>query len=314
MPAVEAVERCDRLAANQHGVLSREQALVAGLSNGAISRRVTSGRWRVLHAGVYALRAVPTSWEQRLMAAILCGGPTALASHRSAAAIRRLDGVDERPVEISIKTGRRIRGTIVHRRRPTDDPAVEVLGGIPVTGVERTLLDLAAVVTPQRAGLALDDALRRDLTTLDALRVALPTRRGRAGSAILRQLLDARDERDAVLESRLESSLLRLLRDHHLPLPIPQHRVTLAGELVARLDFAYPSHRLAIEADGYRWHGGRERWRKDVRRENRLKLMGWTLLRFSWEDVHDQPEAVAGSIRAALGVTDQGSLDNSLFR
>jgi very-short-patch-repair endonuclease len=70
---------------------------------------------------------------------------------------------------------------------------------------------------------------------------------------------------------------------------------------VARLDFAYPAIRVGIEADGYRWHGNPEDWRRDLRRENRLKLLGWTLLRFSWEDVHDRPELVASQVRAALG-------------
>ncbi|MGH2684207.1 MAG: endonuclease domain-containing protein [Actinomycetota bacterium] len=69
---------------------------------------------------------------------------------------------------------------------------------------------------------------------------------------------------------------------------------------MGRLDFAYPPSRIGIEADGYRWHGGRERWVRDVRRENRLKLLGWTLLRFTWEDVRDRPELLASQVRAAL--------------
>jgi very-short-patch-repair endonuclease len=77
---------------------------------------------------------------------------------------------------------------------------------------------------------------------------------------------------------------------------------------VARLDFAYPSHRVAVETDGYRWHGSVERWRRDLRRENRLKLLGWTVLRFSWEDVQDRAELVSSQIRAALGDSASGSL------
>lgn len=297
---VDTASSIDRLAATQHGVLSRGQALRAGLSDRAIARRVASGHWRVLHAGIYAPAAVPPSWLQRLMAAILRGGPSALASHRSAAALWRLDGVNERPIEISVKAGRSIRGAIVHRRPPADDPGAAVIHGVPSSGIERTLLELAAVVSPMRAGLALDDALRRGRTTLAAMRELLAHSGRKTGVPVLRSLLDARDDRDALLESPLEAAMLRLLRDHGLPLPVPQHPVTEGRDIIARLDFAYPAQRVGIEADGYRWHGGPERWRLDLRRENKLKLLGWTILRFSWEDVHRSPETVSDQIRAAL--------------
>jgi very-short-patch-repair endonuclease len=309
---MESSAECDRLVAVQHGVISRTQALGAGLSERAIGRRVASGRWNVVYAGVYAVRAIPRTWHQRLMAAVLCGGPSALASHRSAAALWALDGVEERPVEISVKAGRRIKNAIVHRRQPRDDPRVALLECIPATGIDRTLLDVAAVLSPRRAGLALDDALRRKLTTRGKVREMLLGSRGRPGARSLRKLLDVRDDRDGVLESRLEAALLRLLRDHQLPLPVAQHRVMHGDVFVARLDFAYPSHRLGIEADGFRWHASPERWARDLRRENRLKVLGWMVLRFSWQDVHDRPEMVAGQIRAAL--SSPRSLNNQSFR
>lgn len=300
--AMGVEEECDRLAAAQHGVLSRRQALAEGLPKGSIDRRVSSGRWRILQPGVYAPRPVPLSWHQFLMAAVLSGGPGALASHRSAAALWRLDGVKDPPLEISIKAGRRIEGVIVHRRSAFDDPPTEVIDRIPVTGIERTLLDLAAVAPVAVVGPALDAACRRRRTSLRRVRGALDSLgpRGRPGSKALRRLVDARDHRDAAAESALESALLQILRKHALPLPSPQYRVLDGDRFVARLDFAYPSLRVGIEADGYRWHASPERWRRDLRRENHLKLLGWTLLRFSWEDVHERPEVVASQVRAAL--------------
>jgi very-short-patch-repair endonuclease len=103
-----------------------------------------------------------------------------------------------------------------------------------------------------------------------------------------------------MIERRLEASLLRLLRTSGLPLPVPQYRVVDGDVLVARLDFAYTDQRIGVEADGFRWHGGRERWARDIRRENRLKLLGWTLLRFSWEDVNDRPQSVARQLKFVL--------------
>ena len=226
-------------------------------------------------------------------------------NHRARESSRRaylweLDGIEEPSIEISVAAGRRIRSVVVHRRLPMDKPGRVHRFGIPVTPIDRTLLDLAAVAPRSRTGLALDDSLRRRLTTFDSLRSTISQSRGRPGARALHQLVDLRDRREALMQSRLESALLRVLRRHGLPIPAAQHPVRQGENVVARLDFAYPAYRLGIEADGYRWHGGRERWRHDLRRENQLKLMGWTLLRFSWEEVHDRPEIVAGQIRAAL--------------
>ena len=297
---MEPADRSDEISASQHGVISRAQALTAGMTERAIDRRIATGHWKRVHAGVYRVSPFRTSWHQRLAALVLFGGPAALASHRSAARLWGLDGTEGRPLEISVKTGRRIRGAIVHRRGSNDDPPVRLLDGIRATAIERTLIDLAAVASPRSAGLALDDALRRNLTTLERVGTELAAAKGRAGTRALRQLLSLRDDRDAILESSLEAALLRLIRGHRLPLPVPQYPVGDGDELVARLDFAYPTHLLGIETDGYRWHASRDRWRADMRRENRLKLLGWTLLRFSWEDIHNQPGTVAEHIRAAL--------------
>lgn len=180
------------------------------------------------------------------------------------------------------------------------------MDGIPATAIERTLVDLAAVMAPVRVGRALDEALRRGDTTLFLLREEIPSS-GRSGRGTLRRLLEARDDRDARVESRLEAMMLQLLRQAGIPLPLPQHRVIEDGVTIARLDFAYPAYRLGIEVDGYRWHSGVQRWREDLRRENRLKLLGWTLLRFSWADVEEQPERVVSQIRAGLETLGQGS-------
>src|SRR5688572_29115880 len=65
---VSADEACERLAARQHGVLSRRQALAEGMSDRGVDRRIERGRWQILHRGIYKLRSWPTSWHMRLMA------------------------------------------------------------------------------------------------------------------------------------------------------------------------------------------------------------------------------------------------------
>jgi very-short-patch-repair endonuclease len=210
------------------------------------------------------------------------------------------DGIEGRPIEVSRPHARRVKGIILHRLAAGDRPETAVIERIPVTEIRRTIVDLAAVLPPSRLALALDSALRRGLITLPRLMQMIESQAGRTGLASLRRIIKQRDERDTRAESRLESDVLALLRARRFPLPLTQYRVEADGEVVARLDFAYPEFRLGIEADGYRWHAGRERWAQDMRRENRLKLLGWTLLRFSWEDVHERPETVAEQVQMAL--------------
>jgi hypothetical protein len=55
----------------------------------------------------------------------------------------------------------------------------------------------------------------------------------------------------------LEVAFLRLLRRFRLPPSVAQHVVIdPTGGFVARVDFAYPDVRLALEADSFIWHSG----------------------------------------------------------
>ena len=79
--------------------------------------------------------------------------------------------------------------------------------------------------------------------------------RGVAGAVPLRSVLEG--YKHAAPESPLERRFLRLLRAAGLPEPEVQYPIRDGERLVARVDFAYPEIRLAMEVDGYRWHGGR---------------------------------------------------------
>ncbi len=71
------------------------------------------------------------------------------------------------------------------------------------------------------------------------------------------------------------------------------------GGLVAVVDFAYPDLKLAIEADGYRWHTGRIRWEHDLARRNRLTALGWRTLHVTWSDIEQRSEELMARIAAA---------------
>jgi very-short-patch-repair endonuclease len=89
------------------------------------------------------------------------------------------------------------------------------------------------------------------------------------------------------------------MRSNGLPIPVAQHEVRAGSDLIARIDFAYPERRIAIELDGAAYHSGELAQRRDGRRENQLGALGWRVLRFGWEEVTRRPEYVLATLRAS---------------
>ncbi|MDQ4064839.1 MAG: DUF559 domain-containing protein, partial [Actinomycetota bacterium] len=239
-------------------------------------------------------------WEQQLFGAILWAGEGSAASHRSAAALWQLDGFEEGLVEITTSTSRRTPSGVIAHRSELRARDVTRVSDIPVTSPTRTVLDLPSVADEEAVETALDCALRRGLTSIEYLRRKHTERSapGRRGARTISYLLHQRAADTRVLESALETRFLRLLRKEGLPIP-------QAGYPVGpyRLDFAYPGLRLGIELDGYAFHSARALWTRDLARQNHLVRLGWTLLRFTWEDVTRRPRAVVDEVRHHVAPT-----------
>jgi very-short-patch-repair endonuclease len=297
---------CARLAGKQHGVLSHAQVRASGISKQMVLRRIEAGRWRCLLPGVYRLEGSPVSWHQDLMAACLWSGNGAVASHRAAASLWRLDGFSPGPIELSSESHtRQMRsGLVVHRVNVLSSADVTTISAIPVTNPTRTVVDLGSVVEIELLEQALDDALRKGLTSLPRLRwtVERLQSRGRRGIGPLRQLLSQRRAGEIAPASALEARLIKLLSNSGLPKPKRQYEIRDRGKLIARVDLAYPELRLAIEADGYRYHSGRAAWQRDLVRRNALTNQGWRLLHVTWEDLRSRPAEVVDEIAAAVSL------------
>lgn len=227
-------------------------------------------------------------------------GTPVVLSHETAAALWGLDLLRPPPrphVTVPRASSRlRVPGATVHRADLADDEVVEHAGRV-VTTVLRTTCDLARRLPLPEALAVLDSALRQRLVRLrDVQRCA-----GRAagpGSARLRRAISLADPRS---ESFLESYCRGVLCAAGLRPPATQYEVRRTGMLIARVDVAWPAVRLAVEVDGFAFHADRDAYRRDRRRLNALQLEGWTVLRFSWEDVVDRPDYVVRMVRAALG-------------
>src|SRR5262245_33605356 len=134
------------LAGRQHGVVARRQLLGLGFNAREIEHRVARGRLHRVMRGVYAVGWPQLAPKRRWMAAVLACGEGALLSHRSAAALWEIVPERRGIVDVSVRRRTRLRrpGIRVRSRPDLSEDDIVRLGGIPVTGVARTLVDIAA--------------------------------------------------------------------------------------------------------------------------------------------------------------------------
>jgi very-short-patch-repair endonuclease len=235
------------------------------------------------------------------MAAVLCCGDGAVLSHRSAAALwgfdldgrgRRAEAGGRQQVEVSIssKSGLRRPGIRVHRRPAIRSADLTVHDLIPVTGVVRTLLDLATILDPRRIERAVNEADRLDLIDPEALRSELERRGRQEGVARLRSLLDQRTFR--LTDSELERRFLPIVDS--IGLPRPQTRRHLNG---FRVDFFWPELSLVVECDGLRYHRTPAQQARDHVRDQAHTASGLVPLRFTHEQIRYQPGVVRRTLR-----------------
>ena len=293
------------IARRQHALVSWRQAREAGFSRKWLQRKIASGalEW-ALPGLVLRIAGAPTTWRSTVMAAVLAGGPGSAASHRTAAALWKLDGASPGIIEITVPRNRRlvIPGVVVHRKKdlqPVDVTAT--FDGIPVTTPARTLVDCGAVWPARQLQEALDFAVREGLCSLARViwRVSQVRRRGRNGiSTIVEVLLTA----DGRVRSVLERRFLRVMHRFDLPGGRRQYEVHDRGRLVAKIDFAFPELKVAIEVTGHGTHSTRAQRRRDNRRRNELELLGWRVFEFTYEQVCFEPAYVAATVRQALGL------------
>lgn len=162
--------------------------------------------------------------------------------------------------------------------------------GIRTTAVPLTVLDLITDVGPS----AVDEALRRRVTTHGQLVATLAMTPKRRGNQYRRLVLnDSRDEPWSPLERQAH----RALREAGIRGWVTNFCLMI-DDSAWYLDVAWPEYRLALELDGYAYHGSRAAFHQDRARDAQLTALGWQVLRFSVETLDAMPDAV----RAALKV------------
>jgi Transcriptional regulator, AbiEi antitoxin/Protein of unknown function (DUF559) len=246
-----------QLAARQYGVVTRRQLESIGFGQRAIARRIAAGRLHRLHRGVYAVGHTAVSQHGRWLAAVLACGEGALLSHRSAAALWGMLPTAATAIDVTVPpgNGHRTKDHVrVHRARRA---AASHLG-IPLTSPRCTLDDLAAAKLPAWQ-------LRRATEAAERLGVAVTPSGPR---------------------SPLEAEFLTLCGDDP-----PRVNEVVAG---LEVDFHWPDRRLIIETDGHEHHGTSAAFERDRERDQQLIAAGWTVIRFTHRQVHEEPARIRG--------------------
>lgn len=282
----------------QGGLARRRDLRAAGLRRRALERAVRDGSLQVVTRDVLSAR-LDRPADTALRAAVV--GLAGTACGTSAAQVWGIDlaavpGVHEVAVPHA-RSRAQWPGTVVRRRDlPAEDCTVR--DGIAVTTPLRTALDLGRTLELAEAVASVDAALRAGLvsvTSLTSALVAVPPGAGRRDLTRVVRLVDPQS--GSVLESLCRVLLVQA------GLAPPETQLVVRGRdgrVLGRVDFAWPEQRLVVEVDGYAFHADREHYRQDRRRTNGLVLAGWTVLRFSWEDVVCRPDAVVAAVRSVL--------------
>jgi hypothetical protein len=288
------------LALYQAGIVSRAQALRAGLTVDMIKSRLRSDRWRQIHPGVYTTFTGIPGRNARLWAAVLSAGRGAVLSHETAAELHRLIDKATDPIHVTVPWQRRVRvvpGISIHRCQRADEIA-QVNTYPPRTKVEETVLDLTQTAA------SFDDvcgwvtrALARDLADEAGLLAAITQRTKLRWRADLHELITAAAGGDhSVLEFRYERDVERA---HGLPVASRQVPFAKPGGRRGRRDRVYEDCAVVVELDGRAAHPEESQWR-DKARDNAAAVGGQQTLRYGWTDVRHQPCATAAQVARVL--------------
>lgn len=290
-PSIEAT--IGRIGSSQHGVVARDQLVEAGVPIHAIEYRVKTRRLQPRYRSVYRTGAVGSLREPE-MAALLACGPGAAIGHESAAALLGIGPAQAGVVHVTVEGGFRSPGpgVCVHRTSRLDDADVTLVDGIRVTTATRTILDLARVLRIRPLEQMIAEAERLGVVEKSVLAQRARARPDRRGMGALLGLL-ATDV--AFVRSEAEAVFLAMLRRARVRLP--ETNVRVEGYEV---DFLWRAARVVVEIDGYAYHRSQRAFERDHQRDRDLGSAGFLVLRFTWHQLREEPEAVIFRLGRAL--------------
>jgi hypothetical protein len=291
----------DSLVESQRGLLTRGQALAAGLDDEAIRRELHDGRWQRLLPGLYATFTGGVTLEQRRLAAALYVGRRAQITGVAALVWHGFRHVPEDGAVhmlVPHEARRTSRGFVRIQRTLRLDPHARAGNGYQVCSVGRAVADACRLFDDLRSARAVvSEAVQRRMTTLDALgrELALAgTSRTRLLRRALREVgVGARSAPEIEFKEILDRTAVagkvvwnpRLTGEHGDRLPCPDGWIDEVG--------------IALEVDSREYHLGPEEWQTTMRRHNILATHGALVLHFTPSEIRSRPTHVRNVIETA---------------
>ncbi len=288
-----------RLASTQLGLVTRHQIDACGIGRGGLASRVRRGLYAPVERSVFAVGRPPEDPLARHLAAVLtlpCPGWLCGTSAGEAWGILAAPPTGPPQVCVLGRGARSRDGLRVRRLTRLDGADRTVRGPVPVTALARTVVDLGAELGIDDLERSFAEAIAVHRLSPRAVEYALE-RRGRfRGSATVRRLIElsAGPQRT---RSELERALLRLVRTSALP--EPQMNVRIGPYEV---DALWSEERVVGEADGFGFHGSRQRFEGDRRRDADLQARGFVVTRMTWRQLTDDRLATAARLASILAV------------
>jgi very-short-patch-repair endonuclease len=275
------------------------QLIEQGMGRRAIAARVERGQLHRIHNGVYTVGYRRLSRKGRWIAAVLAAGPRACLSHRSAARVWRLMAPAAEYVEVTCLRHHRVRrhGIICHEGVIADDER-GVVDGIPVTVVFRTIFDLASSVTMRELERAWHEVLVRGLTARVSLPVLLERYPGHRGNRNLRALLESAKP-VGFTRNDFEEAFVALVDTYGLRRPRMNAPLALRGRFF-EIDALWERERVAVELDSRSAHDTPRNFESDRQRDRILVAEGWRIMRVTWRQLQEEPQAIAADLYQAL--------------
>lgn len=296
----ENTARLEGTLRRQYDIITRSQALSAGLTPNALHHRLRKGAsWSDVLPSVYmAATGTPTP-HQRLMAAQLYGGSGSVITGTMALARHGIWHPDGSAVDVLIPAERKRRDAdFVRILRTTRMPErVWCDGALQFALASRAVADTALHLPSLRdVREVVASAVQRRRCTIGDLTREL--RDGPCqGSANLRTALS---DVVAGVRSTAEADLKDVLQPSGLPMPLFNAMIVDGDELVAIPDAWYQEFGIAIEVDSIQWHLGPEDHRRSVARARKMGQLAIVVLTFTPNQIRAQPDRVIEEIRKAI--------------
>lgn len=280
-PRAERLVALERLAKRQEWVIFIAQLYDLGFTADEIRGLVERRYLHRVHRGVYAVGHRQLTRRGWMWAALLACGDTSFLSHRTAAGLRGLAGLNAWKIEVSVvRPGSRQRSnlTIHHLRRPPDAQEVKLLDGLRVSSVERLFVELAPGSSLAQLDQMLQLAARKNILHVDKMEAAIARHAGAGGMAKLRAAIA--DYRPRPFDKSGLERVVAAAIAADPSIPTPERNIYLkAGGISWEIDFFWRGERVALEVDGGQYHLTPQDKEKDRIKDAKLMAVGITPLR-----------------------------------